>query len=83
MMKVDIEVDCRGLSCPMPIVNAKKAFGELMPGQMMQVLATDPGSVSDFQGWVKMLKNAELVAQETTEIEGKTVYLHFIRKEEE
>jgi len=67
----------------MPIVNAKKALAELEPGHVMKVLATDPGSVSDFQGWVKMLKNAELVAQETTEMEGKTVYVHLIRKLED
>jgi tRNA 2-thiouridine synthesizing protein A len=82
-MNTEIVVDCRGLSCPMPIVNAKKALTELEAGQTMKVLATDPGSVSDFQGWVKMLKNAELMAQETTEMEGKTVYVHLIRKLED
>lgn len=82
-MNTEMIVDCRGLSCPMPIVNAKKALTELEAGQAMRVLATDPGSVSDFQGWVKMLKNAELLAQETTEMEGKTVYVHIIRKLED
>lgn len=82
-MDTEMVVDCRGLSCPMPIVNAKKALAELEPGQVMKVLATDPGSVSDFQGWVKMLKDAELMAQETTDMEGKTVYVHIIRKLED
>lgn len=82
-MNTEMVVDCRGLSCPMPIVNAKKALTELEVGQAMRVLATDPGSVSDFQGWVKMLKNAELLAQETTEMEGSTVYVHIIRKLED
>lgn len=79
-MKYDMEVDARGLQCPMPIVNARKAFQELQSGQTLRVLATDPGSVNDFKGWVNMVADAELVAQETTEMDGKTVYLHYVRK---
>lgn len=76
----DVEVDARGLQCPMPIVNARKAFQNLSSGQTLRVMATDPGSVNDFQGWVKMVADAELIAQETTEMDGKTVYLHYVRK---
>ncbi|CUU02063.1 MAG: sulfurtransferase TusA family protein [Fimbriimonadales bacterium] len=76
----DVEVDARGLQCPMPIVNARKAFQNLQSGQVLRVLATDPGSVNDFQGWVKMVSDAELVSQETTEMDGKTVYVHYVRK---
>lgn len=76
----DVEVDARGLQCPMPIVNARKSFQTLQPGQILRVLATDPGSVNDFKGWVNMVTDAELVAQETTEMDGKTVYIHYIRR---
>jgi TusA-related sulfurtransferase len=76
----DVEVDARGLQCPIPIVNARKAFQNLQSGQVLRVLATDPGSVNDFQGWVKMVSDAELVSQETTEMDGKTVYVHYVRK---
>ncbi|MFN4034170.1 MAG: sulfurtransferase TusA family protein [Fimbriimonadales bacterium] len=79
-IQYDIEVDARGLQCPMPIVNARKTFQELQSGQTLRVLATDPGSVNDFKGWANMVAEAELVAQETTEIDGKTVYVHYVRK---
>ncbi len=79
-IQYDVEVDARGLQCPMPIVNTKKTFQTLQPGQVLRVLATDPGSVNDFQGWVKMVADAELLAQETVEMDGKTVYVHYLRK---
>ncbi len=79
-IQYDIEVDARGLQCPMPIVNTKKTFQTLQSGQVLRVLATDPGSVNDFQGWVKMVADAELLAQETVEMDGKTVYVHYLRK---
>lgn len=64
----------------MPIVNARKAFQRLRSGQVPRVVATDPGSVNNFQGWVKMVTDAELLAQETTEMDGKAVYLPCVRK---
>ncbi len=79
-IRYDVEIDARGLSCPMPIVNTKKAFQNLQSGQVIRVLATDPGSVNDFQGWVKMVADAELLAQETVQMDGKTVYVHYLRK---
>jgi tRNA 2-thiouridine synthesizing protein A len=79
-IKYDVEVDARGLQCPMPIVNARKTFQTLQSGQTLRVLATDPGSVNDFKGWANMVADAELLAQETTEMDGKTVYVHYIRK---
>ncbi len=72
-IRYDVEVDARGLQCPMPIVNARKTFQTLQSGQTLRVLATDPGSVNDFKGWANMVADAELVAQETAEMDGKTV----------
>lgn len=79
-MTYDVEVDAHGLQCPMPIVNARKAFQRLRSGQVLRVVATDSGSVNNFQGWVKMVTDAELLAQETTEMDGKAVYLPYVRK---
>ena len=73
-------LDARGLNCPMPLVNARKEIGKLEPGQVLKVMATDRGSVSDFQGWAKIAKNVELVAQETETVDGATVYVHYVKR---
>jgi TusA-related sulfurtransferase len=76
----DKTMDARGLNCPMPLVNARKEIGTLAPGQVLKVLATDRGSVADFQGWAKIAKNVELIAQETETIDGKNVYVHYVKR---
>lgn len=48
---VDLTLDCKGLSCPIPIIRTKKTIGEIGPGQVLEVLATDPGSVADVKSW--------------------------------
>ncbi len=53
----DRELDVRGLNCPLPILRAKKALGELAAGQVLKVVATDPGSVKDFQAFCKQTGN--------------------------
>jgi tRNA 2-thiouridine synthesizing protein A len=58
----DQQVDARGLNCPMPIVKTAQAVKGLAPGQTLEVLATDPGSVKDFAAWSKSTGN-ELVEQ--------------------
>jgi tRNA 2-thiouridine synthesizing protein A len=73
-------LDARGLNCPMPLVNARKEIGKLEPGQVLKVLSTDRGSVSDFQGWAKVAKNVELLAQETETLDGASVYVHFVKR---
>ncbi len=64
-MDVDKEVDARGLNCPLPILRAKKALAELQPGQLLRVVATDPGSVKDFQAFAKQTGNELLKQGET------------------
>jgi TusA-related sulfurtransferase len=76
----DRVLDARGLNCPMPLVNARKEIGKLEPGQILKILSTDRGSVADFQGWAKVAKNIELVAQETETLEGASVYVHFVKR---
>lgn len=51
------ELDARGLNCPLPILKAKKALAEMISGQVLKVLATDPGSVRDFQAFAKQTGN--------------------------
>ena len=73
-------LDARGLNCPMPLVNARKEIGKLEPGKVLKVIATDRGSVSDFQGWAKIAKSVELVAQETESVDGATLYVHYVKR---
>ncbi|MEJ2007944.1 MAG: sulfurtransferase TusA family protein [Acidobacteriota bacterium] len=72
--------DARGLNCPMPLVNAQKEAGNLEPGQVLKVMASDRGSVADFQGWTRIAKNVELVAQEEETVNGANVYVHYVRR---
>jgi tRNA 2-thiouridine synthesizing protein A len=55
-------LDVKGLSCPLPIVHTSKAMKELASGDLLEVLATDPGSVQDFSAWCRSTRN-ELVEQ--------------------
>ena len=48
-MKTDVDVDARGLNCPLPILRARKALNSMQSGQTLRVIATDPGSVQDFK----------------------------------
>ena len=50
-MHYDKELDARGLNCPLPILRTKKALADLQPGQVLKVIATDPGAVKDFQAF--------------------------------
>ena len=56
-MQFDKEFDASGLSCPMPIVKTKKALSGMASGQVLRVIATDPGSVKDFQAFCKQTGN--------------------------
>ena len=76
----DRTLDARGLACPMPIVKSRQAIKELEPGQVLKVVATDPGSVKDFQGWAQAAKSVELVAQETGQEDGRNLYVHYVRR---
>jgi tRNA 2-thiouridine synthesizing protein A len=56
-MNFDKELDARGLNCPLPILRAKKALNEMTGGQVLKIVATDPGSVKDFQAFCKQTGN--------------------------
>ena len=59
------ELDARGLNCPLPILKAKKALAEMISGQVLRVLATDPGAVRDFQAFAKQTGNQLLEQSES------------------
>lgn len=63
-MNATKELDARGLNCPLPILKAKKALADMTSGQTLKVIATDAGSVRDFQAFAKQTGN-ELVEQQT------------------
>ena len=61
-MNFDKELDARGLNCPLPILRAKKALNDMQSGQVLKIVATDPGSVRDFQAFSKQTGN-DLLSQ--------------------
>ncbi|WP_321934999.1 MULTISPECIES: sulfurtransferase TusA family protein [unclassified Paraburkholderia] len=71
-MQVHKEVDARGLNCPLPILRAKKALADMESGQILKVLATDPGSQRDFAAFAKQTGN-EIV--ESSKQEDTFVFL--------
>jgi tRNA 2-thiouridine synthesizing protein A len=79
-MNYDKILDVRGLSCPMPIVKARQEVNTLQPGQVLKVLSTDRGSVKDFQSWAQTAKNIELLAQQTEQLDGQDVYVHYVKR---
>lgn len=67
-MQFDKELDARGLNCPLPILRTKKALTDMTTGQVLKIMATDPGSVKDFQAFSKQTGN-ELLSSETADKE--------------
>jgi TusA-related sulfurtransferase len=74
-MDVTKEIDTRGLNCPLPILKAKKALADMHSGEVLRVVATDPGSVRDFQAFSRQTGN-ELVEQQTVGDE----FIHVLRR---
>jgi len=74
-MTHDKELDARGLNCPLPILRAKKALGELASGQVLRIVATDPGAVKDFEAFTKQTGN-ELLSSNP----GEKEFTFYIRK---
>ncbi|WP_198266235.1 sulfurtransferase TusA family protein [sulfur-oxidizing endosymbiont of Gigantopelta aegis] len=72
MANFDKELDASGLNCPLPILRAKKALAELDAGQVLHIIATDPGSVKDFEAFANQTGN-ELM--ESSENGGKFEFL--------
>ena len=74
-MQTHKEIDTRGLNCPLPILKAKKALADMESGELLKVLATDVGSLRDFQAFARQTGN-ELVEQTTQGDE----FVHVLRR---
>lgn len=70
-LAADQVLDCSGLACPMPILKTKKAVDALQVGQVLKMIATDPGSVSDIDAWTRKTGNTLLASEREN---GKYVF---------
>jgi TusA-related sulfurtransferase len=71
-------LDVQGENCPMPVVKTKQRIDGLGADEVLEVVATDPGSVSDIGGWAETTDGVELLEQEEDEAAG--TYRHYVRK---
>lgn len=74
--KADVVLDVKGLSCPMPVVRTAKAMKQLQSGQVLKVVATDPGSIADIPAWAETTGNKVVTWRE---IESTITF--WVRKE--
>ncbi len=69
-------LDVKGQSCPMPVVKTKQAIDDLAVGDVLEVLATDSGSMSDIEGWAAGTEGVDLLEQ----VEEGDLYVHYVEK---
>jgi tRNA 2-thiouridine synthesizing protein A len=69
------ELDARGLNCPLPILRTKKSLSDMTSGQVLKILATDPGATKDFQAFAKQTGNTLLSTDE-----ADNVFTFFMQK---
>ena len=74
MVEVDLELDLKGMNCPLPLLKAKQGLNKLRSGQVLRVQATDPGSERDFASFAR-ISGHELIASE--QVSG--VYIYTLR----
>jgi tRNA 2-thiouridine synthesizing protein A len=74
-MDAQKELDTRGLNCPLPILKTKKALADMQSGEVLKVVATDPGSLRDFQAFARQTGN-ELLEQTPSGDE----FIHYLRR---
>ncbi len=75
-LKPDKFLDCTGLLCPMPVVKTKKAIKEMQIGQILEMIATDPGAIPDMEAWAKQTQHELLLAQK----DGDSKFRFLIKK---
>jgi TusA-related sulfurtransferase len=74
-IKIDQELDCKGLTCPLPVIKTKQAIDKMTIGQVLRMVATDPGSTRDIQAWSKRTGHDLLESKQED-----SLYLFLIRK---
>ena len=67
-MEFQKEIDARGLNCPLPILRTKKALADMQSGEVLKVLATDPGATRDFQAFAQQTGNELLAHSEQDKV---------------
>jgi TusA-related sulfurtransferase len=79
-MEIDVTetLDVKGQNCPMPVVKTRGAIDDLGVGEVLEVIVTDSGSMSDIEGWADSTPGVELLAQE----EGDGVFKHYVERTE-
>ncbi len=75
VLQPDRELDCKGLNCPLPIIKVSKEVKAMAVGQVLKMVATDPGSMADMEAWAKQTGNELLDAQQ----DGK-LYTFYVRR---
>jgi tRNA 2-thiouridine synthesizing protein A len=73
--KVDQKLDCKGLNCPLPVLKTKQAVDTMQIGQILEMVATDPGSIPDMRAWSKRTGHELLESREESGL-----YWFYIRK---
>ena len=63
-VSIDKKLDCCGLICPMPVVKTKRAIKGMEVGQILEMIATDPGSIPDMEAWENQTRHEVLLAEE-------------------
>lgn len=71
----DIELDCKGLNCPLPVLKTKKAIDGMDSGQILKMDSTDPGSISDMKAWSRRTGHELL-----NHSKAGGVYTYYIKK---
>jgi TusA-related sulfurtransferase len=79
-LKCDRFLDLRGLECPFPVVKAREEVARMLAGEVLKVLATEEGSLKNFQVWANTAKNVVLIAQGVDLSGNEVCYTHYLRK---
>jgi TusA-related sulfurtransferase len=74
--KINQVLDCTGLLCPMPVVKTRKAIKDMQIGQILEMIATDPGVMPDMEAWAKQTQHELLLAQQ----DGESKFRFLIKK---
>ena len=74
-LQVDQRLDCKGLACPLPVIKTKQAIDKMGVGQVLEMVATDPGSIPDMQAWSRKTGHELLEARQ-----DGNLYIFYIRK---
>lgn len=78
--KITQTLDAKGEVCPIPLAKTKAAVDDVSDGDVLEVVATERNSLTDFESWAGMTDDVELLDQVESEADGETVYKHYVKK---